>query len=87
MSAPESSAKATGAANKDAEKKWLTGKTIVVLIILVLALIFIFSNLGHATLHFLGFQFVAPGWIWFLALLAAGVVIGSIFPWFRKKKR
>lgn len=69
------------------EKKWLTGKMILVLVILVLALIFIFSNLGSATLYFLGFKFIAPGWIWFLALLAAGVVIGSIFPWFRKKKK
>ncbi|MHA3684687.1 hypothetical protein ACXR2T_11105 [Leucobacter sp. HY1910] len=69
------------------EKSINITKLVVSLVILAAALIFIFSNRGTATLHFLSFQFVAPGWAWFLVLLAAGVVIGSIFPWFRKKKK
>lgn len=70
----------------NAPKRWLTMKAIVITVLLVLSLSFIFSNLGQATLHFLGFSFTAPGWIWFLLLLAAGVVIGSLFPWLRKRK-
>lgn len=68
-------------------KGGVSAKLIVSLVILALALIFVFSNLGTATLHFLGFGFSAPGWVWFLVLLAAGVVIGSLFPWFRPKKK
>lgn len=62
-------------------------KLVIVIVLAVLALIFVFSNLGTATLHFLGFSFTAPGWIWFLLLLVVGVVIGSIFPWFRPRKK
>jgi uncharacterized integral membrane protein len=69
------------------EKKGGTTRLIIAIIILALTLVFVFSNMGSATLHFLGFRFVAPGWIWFFAVLAAGVVIGSLFPWFRKKKK
>ena len=72
--------------NSAAQKKSPV-KFIIAGIILILALIFIFSNTSEATLYFFGFKFIAPGWVWFLALLAAGVVIGSIFPWFRKKKK
>ncbi|XPP27837.1 MAG: hypothetical protein ACNYNX_06560 [Leucobacter sp.] len=75
---PEGSAHRTGG---------VSPKLIVVIVLAVLALIFVFSNLGTATLHFLGFSFAAPGWIWFLLLLVVGVVIGSIFPWFRPKKK
>lgn len=71
---------------KDNDKGLSISKLIVAGVILVLALVFVFSNRTTATLHFLMFQFIAPGWVWFLVLLAAGVVIGSIFPWFRKKK-
>lgn len=71
---------------KGKDKGLNTSKLIVAGVILVLALVFIFSNRATATLHFLTIQFIAPGWVWFLLLLAAGVVIGSIFPWFRKKK-
>lgn len=70
----------------DTQKKWFSARIIIVIVVLVLALIFIFSNQNSATLRFLGFRFEAPGWIWFCVLLAAGVVIGSVFPWFRKKK-
>lgn len=67
-------------------KKKISPKAIIAIILGVLALIFIFSNSGTATAHFLGLTIAAPGWIWFLVLLVVGVVIGSIFPWFRKKK-
>lgn len=63
------------------------GKVVIAIIIAVVALTFVFSNVAPATLSFLFLQFTMPAWGWFLAVLLAGVVIGSLFPWFRTRKR
>ena len=63
-----------------------SGKLIVAIIIAVAALAFVFSNVTPATLRFLFIEFTMPAWGWFLAVLVAGVVIGSLFPWFRPRK-
>lgn len=68
-------------------KGGVSAKAIIAIILGVLALAFIFSNLGDGTLQFLGFTFVMPVWIWFLIVLVVGVIIGSLFPWFRPKKK
>lgn len=78
LGAPTPSEKA-GAANN--------GKAIIAIIIAIAALTFVFSNVGPATLRFLFMQFTMPAWAWFLAVLVAGVVIGSLFPWFRPRKK
>lgn len=62
-------------------------KAIVAIIIAIVALSFVFSNVAPATLRFLFLEFTMPAWGWFLAVLAAGVVIGSLFPWFRPRKK
>lgn len=62
-------------------------RAVVAIIITIAALAFVFSNVGPATLRFLFLEFTMPAWGWFLAVLAAGVVIGSLFPWFRPRKR
>lgn len=62
-------------------------KTIVAIIVTVGALAFVFSNVAPATLRFLFLQFTMPAWGWFLAVLLAGFVIGSCFPWFRSSKK
>jgi len=62
------------------------GKMITAIILAIIALAFVFSNVGPATLRFLFLQFTMPAWGWFLAVLLAGVVIGSLFPWFRPRK-
>ena len=67
-------------------RKGPSGKAIAAIIIAIAALTFVFSNVGPATLHFLFLQFTMPAWGWFLAVLIAGVVVGSLFPWFRPKK-
>lgn len=64
-----------------------SGKAIAAILISIAALTFVFSNVGPATLRFLFLQFTMPAWGWFLAVLIAGVVIGSLFPWFRSKKK
>jgi len=75
---PASNEKANAATN---------GKAIIAIVIAIAALTFVFSNVGPATLRFLFLQFTMPAWGWFLAVLLAGVVIGSLFPWFRPRKK
>lgn len=64
-----------------------SGRMILAIILAIVALAFVFSNVAPATLHFLFLQFTMPAWGWFLAVLIAGVAIGSLFPWFRPRKR
>lgn len=71
----------------DSKAKSNGAKAIVAIIIAIVALSFVFSNVAPATLRFLFMEFTMPAWGWFLAVLAAGVVIGSLFPWFRPKKK
>ncbi|MFA5608172.1 MAG: LapA family protein [Leucobacter sp.] len=71
----------------DAAKPAVSGKMIWAIIIAVAALVFVFSNVGTLTLRFLVIEFAMPAWAWFLVVLLAGVVIGSLFPWFRPKKK
>lgn len=68
-------------------KRAVSPKAILAVVILIVSLIFVFSNLKTATVDFLFFHLTLPGWIWFLLLLVAGVVIGSLFPWFRPRRR
>lgn len=68
-------------------KAAISGKAIAAIILSIAALTFVFSNVGPATLRFLFLQFTMPAWGWFLAILIAGVVIGSLFPWFRPRKK
>ncbi|MFC6325465.1 LapA family protein [Microbacterium koreense] len=65
----------------------VNGRAIAAILISIAALMFVFSNVGPATLRFLFLQFTMPAWGWFLAVLIAGVVIGSLFPWFRPRKK
>ncbi|WP_460772640.1 lipopolysaccharide assembly protein LapA domain-containing protein [Microbacterium sp. GXF7504] len=76
-------------AGNDTEQsgKAVSGKAITAIIIAIAALAFVFSNVGPATLRFLFLQFTMPAWAWFLAVLVAGVVIGSLFPWFRPRNK
>ncbi|MBC9926779.1 MULTISPECIES: hypothetical protein [unclassified Leucobacter] len=69
------------------QRRSMSGKTITALILLAISLAFVFSNLNQGTIMFLGFRFVMPVWIWFLGVLLMGVVIGSLFPWFRGRRK
>ncbi|HPZ34655.1 MAG TPA: hypothetical protein PLN73_05525 [Microbacteriaceae bacterium] len=70
-----------------AKRPLLSGKAIIAIVIAVVSLAFVFSNTAEASLHFLGLSFTMPAWGWFLAVLIAGVVIGSLFPWLRPRRR
>ncbi|MCK8478322.1 LapA family protein [Microbacterium aurugineum] len=71
----------------DQKAKANGAKAIIAIIVAIAALAFVFSNVAPATLRFLFLEFTMPAWGWFLAVLAAGVVIGSLFPWFRPRKK
>ncbi len=63
-------------------------KLIVILVLLAGVGILIYSNMEPTTLNFLGMPLLAmPGWVWMVVLLVVGVIIGSLFPWFRPKKK
>jgi uncharacterized integral membrane protein len=51
--------------------RWITGVVIV-----VVSLIFVFSNRGETTLQFLWFKLAAPGWVFLFVLLGAGFLSG-----------
>ncbi|HEX7717376.1 MAG TPA: LapA family protein [Marmoricola sp.] len=61
-------------------------KAIGALVVAVLALVFVFQNTAERRVHFWFWYASMPMWVWFLALLAAGVVIGSLFPWLRPRR-
>ncbi|WP_217135009.1 hypothetical protein [Leucobacter chinensis] len=65
----------------------VTPKMIIALLFIAIGAVFIFSNSGDATMHFFGVAMTMPGWLWVLLLLAIGVIIGSFFPWFQKRKK
>ena len=78
------------AAPDETEKgSFFTARNILAIVIAVVALVFVFSNVGRATLNIFGARLTMPGWVWFFLLLVVGFVVGSLFPWFRtgKKKR
>jgi uncharacterized integral membrane protein len=62
-------------------------RAIIAIIVAVGVLTFVFSNVAPATLRFLFMQFTMPAWAWFLVVLVAGFVIGSLFPWLRAKSK
>jgi uncharacterized integral membrane protein len=68
-------------------KRRVTVKFIVVLVLIVLAVIFIVQNRDRHDIDVLFWSVSAATWIWLLVMLVVGVVIGSMFPWFRPKKK
>lgn len=75
-------------ANGQAEgrARWLSPKLVVAAVVAVLAVVFIAQNRDEGRFDFLWMSVTAPRWIWLLVIFAAGVVVGSIFPWFRPKR-
>ena len=67
-------------------KRQISPKMIIGGIIGVLVLIFILQNTARRQINFWFWDVRAPLFIWMIVLLAAGFVLGSIFPWFRRKR-
>lgn len=68
-------------------QKRVSGKLILALVLLALALVFAFQNTRTGDVHFLWWTLSMPAWIWFIIILVIGVIIGSLFPWFRPKRK
>jgi uncharacterized integral membrane protein len=62
-------------------------RLIIVLVILALAVLLIVQNRNSATVSFFGWGFSMPGWLWILILVLLGVIIGSVFPWGRRRRK
>lgn len=65
----------------------LRPKVIVAGVIALLALVFILQNAGSRRVNILFWDLSAPAWLWMVVLFGAGVVVGSVFPWFRRRPR
>ncbi|MGH9117878.1 MAG: lipopolysaccharide assembly protein LapA domain-containing protein [Acidimicrobiales bacterium] len=67
-------------------RRWLSPKVVVGGALGLLALVFIFQNTARGRVEFLFWDFEAPAWLWLLVIFVAGVVVGSIWPWFRRRR-
>jgi uncharacterized integral membrane protein len=67
-------------------RRSVSPKLITAVVLGALALIFVLENTHKGTVHFLFWHLTMPMWIWAVLLLAAGVIIGSLFPWLRPKR-
>jgi uncharacterized integral membrane protein len=65
----------------------LRPKVIIAGVIGLLALVFILQNAGSRRVEFLLWDVTAPSWLWMLVLFGAGVAVGSVFPWFRRRPK
>jgi len=72
-------------AKSPAQKRSISPKLVLGLIIAALALAFVFQNTARGHVQFLFFELSAPAWLWLIGLFLAGVVVGSLFPWMRRK--
>jgi uncharacterized integral membrane protein len=62
-------------------------KLVAGLVLVVLAVVFVFQNTGRGRISFLFWHLTMPAWIWLLSIFVVGVVVGSVFPWLRRSKR
>jgi uncharacterized integral membrane protein len=67
--------------------KHMSGRTIAIIILAVLALIFVFQNTRDTQIHVLFWNSDLALWVWLLLLFGAGFVVGSLFPWFKRQQK
>lgn len=60
-------------------------REVVALLLLVLALIFVFQNPGRTRIHFLAWHGNAPAWVWIICVFVAGVIVGTLLSWYRRR--
>ncbi|MEO9323979.1 lipopolysaccharide assembly protein LapA domain-containing protein [Nocardioides sp. C4-1] len=63
----------------------LSPKQVVGLVVLLLVAIFCAQNTGRTEIRFFGGEVDSPLWVWLLAVLAVGVVVGFVLPFGRRK--
>ncbi|NYE93891.1 putative integral membrane protein [Psychromicrobium silvestre] len=79
---------ATSPSGPEAKRSaWLTPTVISAVVLTALALIFVFTNLGTARVQLLFWTVNSPLWVVILVALVVGVIIGSLFPWLKSRKK
>ena len=63
----------------------LSLKQVVGLVVVVLAVVFAVQNTDSTRIEFFGAELDSPLWVWFVGLLALGVLVGVLLPVGRKK--
>jgi uncharacterized integral membrane protein len=80
---------ASQSARTDTPNLWV-GPLLAFIVLLVPALILVFSNTGSETLKFAGLEWSAPLWAILLATFVAGIVLDRLFGWlwgvFRRRR-
>ena len=72
--------------NRTVERiKRLSGRTILIILLAVVALIFVFQNTRKTRIHVFFWNSDLALWVWLLILFVAGFVLGSLFPWFKRR--
>jgi uncharacterized integral membrane protein len=73
----------------DTPNFWV-GPLLTFVVLLVPALILVFSNTDSRTLHFAGLEWTAPLWMILLATFVAGMIVAQVFGWlwgvFRRRR-
>lgn len=64
----------------------LSLKAIVAIVVGIVALVFVFQNTGTGRIQLFLWDVNAPAWLWLIILFGAGVVVGSLFPWLRRRR-
>lgn len=77
---------ASTAAENETLNRGFLGKMLLGLGVTALALIIALQNRASGKINLLLWKIEAPGWVWLTSLFLAGVVVGSIFPWLRRRK-
>jgi uncharacterized integral membrane protein len=65
----------------------LSSRQIVAGGLAALALLFVFQNTASGKINVLFWSVTGPAWLWLIAIFAIGVVVGSLFPWFRRREK
>jgi uncharacterized integral membrane protein len=77
----------TGASGPAERHLSVTPKLVAVAVVAVLATVFVFQNTAKGPVNVLFWTIRMPAWIWLLAVFLAGVVVGSVFPWLRRRAK
>ena len=70
----------------ESRSRSLSPKAITAIVVGLLALVFAFQNADEKHVRFLAWSWSMPAWIWLVVIFAAGVVVGSVFPWLRRRR-
>jgi uncharacterized integral membrane protein len=78
---------ASTATDRETLDRGVSGKMLLGLGVAAVVLIVVLQNRASGKINVLFWKIEAPGWVWLTSLFLAGLVVGSIFPWLRRRKQ